>query len=121
MCTNLYRNLEYIKIRLSCGTRSLLRFSRDIQEVPAFRDFWYQKGFTKLGDHKLWDSFLYKNPNWVQKISEVPFFSFFFRIFFPIFHIFVSCFAYIFISFLCIKKSYLLLESNEFSVYKKSK
>ena len=23
-----------------------------IQEVPAFRDFWYQKGITKFGDHK---------------------------------------------------------------------
>ena len=23
-----------------------------IQEVPAFRDFWYQKGITKFGDHE---------------------------------------------------------------------
>ena len=25
---------------------------RVVQEVPTFRDFWYQKGITKLGDHK---------------------------------------------------------------------
>ena len=23
-----------------------------IQEVPAFRNFWYQKGITKFGNHK---------------------------------------------------------------------
>ena len=23
-----------------------------VQEVPAFRDFWYQKGITKFGDHE---------------------------------------------------------------------
>ena len=23
-----------------------------IQEVPAFRDFWYQNGITKFGDHE---------------------------------------------------------------------
>ena len=23
-----------------------------LQEVPAFCDFWYQKGITKFGDHK---------------------------------------------------------------------
>ena len=26
---------------------------RDVlQEVPAFRDFWYQRGITKFGDHE---------------------------------------------------------------------
>ena len=24
----------------------------ELQEVPAFRDFWYQKGITKFGDHE---------------------------------------------------------------------
>ena len=26
-----------------------------IQEVPAFHDFWYQKGITKFGDHEFWN------------------------------------------------------------------
>ena len=26
-------------------------FSFLVQEVPAFRDFWYPKGITKFGDH----------------------------------------------------------------------
>ena len=29
------------------------KFSKELlQEVPAFRDFWHQKGITKFGDHK---------------------------------------------------------------------
>ena len=28
-----------------------------VQEVPKFRDFWYQKGITKFGDHEFWNSF----------------------------------------------------------------
>ena len=26
--------------------------SEGVQEVPTFRDFWYQDGITKFGDHE---------------------------------------------------------------------
>ena len=39
-------------IRPEEGQSALSRSFTQIQEVPEFCDFWYQKGITKFGDHE---------------------------------------------------------------------
>ena len=51
-----FTNLPNLIVRASPVLTYCLKCSRLsnrlIQEVPAFRDFWYQKGITKFGDHE---------------------------------------------------------------------
>ena len=71
-----------------------------IQEVPAFRDFWFQRVIMKCGDYEFRGQC--KTLKWVQKILKVHFWSLFSKI--PVFNpassevtlhkIFKSCFRW---------------------------
>ena len=50
-----HQNTQEVEPNLSQQTGTVYRFKDSktlVQEVPAFRDFWYQKGITKFGDHE---------------------------------------------------------------------
>ena len=45
------QSLVRMHIKYICICQLFPKFS-SVQDVPAFRDFWYQKGITKFGDHE---------------------------------------------------------------------
>ena len=50
-----------------------------LQEVPTFRDFWYQKGITKLGESRNVKLYLVLNPQiGAKKIVKSTFLAIFF-------------------------------------------